>query len=143
MQKHERVLLLVFVGGLGSAAGCTVGDGRPGDLPDASFPDGESCWGQVTGQVRFPNGVMTVPNALVYLTGPGREVARTGECGQCLGAEGVAASTTTGVGSRVRWSPATRAITSTLWRPWSRKSGSLMDSSREVVQERYRPPSTR
>ena len=48
-----------------------------------------------------------------------------------------------GVGSRVWYSPATLAMTSTVWRPCTRNSGSVMVSSREVVQERYSPPSTR
>ncbi len=55
----------------------------------------------VSGVVRFPNGTLPVSNAFVYVpTGSVDDVARSGECGECVDGASVSAHTTTGSDGR-------------------------------------------
>jgi len=72
--------------------------------PDASLtprppppPSGcEAGFGSLAGTVHFPNGTLPVAGALVYVTGPGAEPIRSGECGECVDRGGLLAVALTG-----------------------------------------------
>jgi hypothetical protein len=68
-----------------------------GQSPVASDSDpGAACSEPtlITGEVRFPNGVLPVSGARVYLSESGAPAPRAGECGQCIDSAGLVWTTT-------------------------------------------------
>lgn len=100
-----RVVLILLL-----AAGCSSDRDTPRPLPggDGSVPGrdggvlpgfdaGPACAGEVSGLVRFPNGIQPVPGALVYVPAADGPAPRSGECGQCIAAGSTVALAETAV----------------------------------------------
>ncbi len=72
-----------------------------GVTPPPPPPSGcEAGLGALAGVVHFPNGTLPVGGALVYVTSPGTEAVRTGECGECVDRGGLLAVAITGPDGR-------------------------------------------